>query len=100
VQVKFRTRQLQRCYESHAAATRRWGAPVARRYVQRINDLYAAESVEDLYRIPPLRFHPLKGDRQGQYALSLADRMRLIVSVTGEATPTVWVEEVSKHYGD
>jgi proteic killer suppression protein len=100
VQVKFRTRQLQRGYESHAEATRRWGAAVARRYVQRINDLYAAETVEDLYRIPPLRFHQLKGNRQGQYALSLTDRMRLIVSVTGEPTPTVWVEEVSKHYGD
>lgn len=73
---------------------------MARRYAQRINDLYAAETVEDLYRIPPLRFHPLKGDRRGQYALSLTDRVRLIVSVAGEATPIVWVEEVSKHYGD
>lgn len=100
MQVNFRTKQLQRCYESHAAATRRWGATVARRYVQRINDLYAAETIEDLYRIPPLRFHPLKGDRQAQYALSLTDRIRLIVSVAGKTTPTVWVEEVSKHYGD
>jgi len=100
VQVKSRTRQLQRCYESHTAATRRWGATVARRYVQRVNDLHAAETVEDLYRIPPLRFHPLKGGRQGQYALSLTDRVRLIASVAGDAPPIVWVEEVSKHYGD
>ena len=100
MQVKFRTRQLQRCYESHAEATRRWGATLARRYVQRINALYAAETVEDLYRIPPLRFHGLKGDRQGQYALSLTDRVRLLVSVAGEAKRIVSVEEVSKHYGD
>ena len=100
MQVKFRTRQLQRCYESHAAATRRWGATVARRYVQRINDVYAAETIEDLYRIPPLRFHPLKGDRQGQYALSLTDRVRLIVSVAGEARLIVGGEGVRKHYGD
>ncbi len=69
MQVNFRTKQLQRCYESHHEATRRGGATVARRYVQRIDDLYAAETIEDLDRIPPLRFHALKGDRQGQYAL-------------------------------
>jgi len=100
VQVKFRTTQLLRCYESHTEATRRWGAAVARRYVQRINDLYAAETIENLYRIPSLRFHALKGDRQGQYALALTDRARLIVGVAGAPETIVWVEEVSKHYGD
>lgn len=97
MQVKFRTKQLKRCYESHPDATRRWGATVARRYIQRIDTLYAIETIEDLYRIPPLRFHPLKGNRQGQCVLALTDRLRLIVSF---AKTVVWVEEVSKHYGD
>jgi proteic killer suppression protein len=100
VQVKFRTTQLQRCYESPTKAIQKWGAEVGRRYVQRIDILYAAETIEDLYRIPVLRFHPLKGNRQGQYALWLTARARLIVTFTGEAETTVWIEEVSKHYGD
>ena len=100
MQVKFRTNQLQRCYESSKEATRWWGATVARRYVQRIDILHDAETIDDLYRIPPLRFHRLKGDRQGQYALSLFDRARLIVSFDGETHTTVWIEEVSQHYGD
>ena len=65
VQVKFRTKQLQRCYESQKDAIQKWGADVARRYVQRIGILYAAETVEDLHRIPVLRSHPLKGNRRG-----------------------------------
>jgi proteic killer suppression protein len=100
VQVKFRTKQLQRCYESHTKATQKWGADVARRYVERISILYAAETVDDLHRIPVLRFHPLKGNRQGQYALSLTARARLIVTFTGKTNTTAWIEEVSKHYGD
>jgi proteic killer suppression protein len=100
VQVKFRTKQLQRCYGSQKDATQKWGADVARRYVQRIDILYAAETVEDLHRIPVLRFHPLKGSRKGQYALRLTDRARLIVTFTENAATIVWIEEVSKHYGD
>ena len=100
MQVKFRTKQLQRCYESHKAAAREWGAEVARRYVQRIGILYAAETVEDLHRIPVLRLHPLKGNRQGQHALWLTTRARLIITFTGKTATIAWIEEVSKHYGD
>jgi proteic killer suppression protein len=56
--------------------------------------------VEDLFRMPPLRFHPLKGDREGQFALTLIDRFRLIVSFPDQDRKTVQVEEVSAHYGD
>jgi proteic killer suppression protein len=100
VQVKFRTTQLQRCYESHTKATQKWGAEVGHRYVQRIDILYAAETIDDLHRNPVLRLHPLKGNRQGQYALWLTARARLIVSFRGKTDTTVWIEEVSKHYGD
>lgn len=100
MQVRFRTRQLQRCYESIADATRAWGAEVARRYVERVSILHTVETIEDLHRIPPLRFHPLKGNHRGQYALRLTDRMRLIVTFVYRTTAIVWVEEVSKHYGD
>ncbi|MGH7535820.1 MAG: type II toxin-antitoxin system RelE/ParE family toxin [Gemmatimonadales bacterium] len=100
VQVRFRTRQLQRCYESIADATREWGAEVARRYVERVSILHTVDSIEDLHRITPFRFHPLRGDHRGQYALRLTDRARLIVTFVQRTTLTVRVEEVSKHYGD
>lgn len=100
MQVVFRTKQLKRCYEKHAAAARRWGGRVARRYVERINILSACESTDDLYKVPSFKFHPLKGDRKGQYALVLVGRVRLIVSFAGELPTVVYVEEVSKHYGD
>ena len=100
MQVRFRTRQLQRCYESIADATREGGAEVARRYVERVTILHTVETIEDLHRIPPFRFHPLKGNHRGQYTLRLTDRARLIVTFVQQRTPIVWVEEVSKHYGD
>jgi proteic killer suppression protein len=100
MRLEFRTKLLERCYRSYQDATRQWGAAVARRYIQRLDTLYAASTIEDLYRIPPLRFHLLKGNRQGQYAVALTDRVRLIVSPVGETGGILRVEEVNTHYGD
>ena len=98
MQVRFRTAQLRICYEQHRQGERAWGVEVARRFVGRINLLYAVETVADLYKMKALRFHELKGGRQGEFTLKLDRRMRLIVTFP---TPgLVQVEEVSKHYGD
>lgn len=100
MQVQFRTAQLRRCYERLAEGSRRWGKAIVRCYVERINIFYACETPDDLSRILPLRFHPLKGDRQGQFGMVLQGRWRLIVSFPADPPKTVRVEEVSKHYGD
>ncbi len=50
--------------------------------------------------LPGLNCHPLKGSREGQYGIILHDRWRLVFSLKGETAESVFVEEVSKHYGD
>jgi len=99
VQVTFRTAQLERCYMEINQGTRRWGAAVARRYIQRILILHAAESIADLHATTVLRFHALTGDRAGQYSITLVGRARMAVTFS-EDEKTVMVEEVSQHYGD
>ena len=97
--VRFRTSDLQRCYEKQKEATKKWNSKMARHYVQRINILAACTSVKDLQTLPQLRFHPLKGTMKGRYAINLDEFWRLIVSFD-ETMQTVYIEEVSKHYGD
>jgi len=81
-------------------AQREWDQKVARRYIERVNILKKAKSAEDLYGIPPLNFHPLKGNKKGMYSITLIDRWRMEVSFNDEALTIVRVEEVSQHYGD
>lgn len=107
MEVEFKTRKLRRCYEDFKEAQRKWGDVVARRYIERVSILYQAKSIDDLFKIPPLRFHPLKGGRKGQYAMTLHDRTRMIVSLRKEKVEgskkratVIRVEEVSEHYGD
>jgi proteic killer suppression protein len=98
VELEFRSEELRRRYLDPGEAERAWGRAVARKYVQRVDILRAAGSLAELAALVSLRLHPLKGARAGQYALSLNDRWRLIVTV--DAAGVVWVEEVTNHYGD
>lgn len=54
-----------------------------------------ADDFRDLFAFASLRLHPLTGERQGQYAMTLVGRWRLIVSLEGSI---VVIEEVSNHY--
>lgn len=92
--------KLQRCFAQHKAAVREWGELVARRYVQRVQILRACQSIQELRTMQALRFHELKGNLEGYYAIILAGRSRLILSFPDETQHTVLVEEVNQHYGD
>ena len=100
MRVRFRTQVLRRCYVNIQEANRNWGKKIARKYIERVNILYGAESGAVLKTLPHLRFHQLVGKRSGQYALNLDNFWRLIVSFDDSKQREVSVEEVSKHYGD
>ena len=100
MQVEFRTHRLRSCYVNSSAGVREWGDKVARRYIERVNVLKAAKAAADLYKVAVLRFHPLKGDRQGQHSITLVDRWRMVVTFRDDALTVVRIEEVSAHYGN
>lgn len=52
-----------------------------------------------LFSVRSFRLHPLKGDRRGQFALTLVGRYRLILE-RGDSDDAVVLLEVSSHYDD
>lgn len=99
MKVVFRTKRLLRAYEQEYKAIRLWGPAVARKYIQRVEALYAAQNFHDIRRVQAFRPHPLGGPHEGEWALDLTGRWRLIVIPSGGGD-TVTVQEVTKHYGD
>ena len=79
---------------------RAWGEAVARAYARRIEILKAVETLQAVAAFRHLRLHPLTGDRQGQYALTLHDRSRPVFTVHGTPPNRVHIEEVTIHYGN
>lgn len=99
MQVTFKTNRLLRNYEQSARAVRDWGPDVGRKYVTRVNQLYAVKDFQEAYKIKSMRFHPLKGSKRGELSIYLTGRWRLIVA-KGDTEAQVQIREVSNHYDD
>ncbi|MEX2599547.1 MAG: type II toxin-antitoxin system RelE/ParE family toxin [Dehalococcoidia bacterium] len=99
MEVEFSSNRLAQCYRQSDRAVRQWGEAVARKYITRIEILYAQPTFDSLRTLRSLRLHPLKGRRQGQYAIDLTGQWRLIVT-PGAKEEQVRVEEVTNHYDD
>lgn len=100
MKVTFRTKKLEREYLKSEKAIKSYGIDVARKYIQRIGIIKQTRDINELLRLPGLRCHPLKGDRQGQFAVKLTGFYRLIFTLHGEELEIARIEEVSKHYDD
>lgn len=100
MEVRFKTNKLQKQYENSKDAIKAYGLDVAKKYINRVNLLKSAKSFDDLSTIPQLKFHPLTGDRKGEFAISLTGFYRLIITNDGDTFDIAKIEEVSKHYDD
>lgn len=100
MEVEFGKKKLEKFYRESAKAARAYGEQVARKYILRINTIKAAQNLDELFTLPGLKCHPLKGNRKGQFAISLTGFYRLIFKMKGDKLDIVSIEEVSKHYDD
>jgi len=100
VEIRFRTRKLEKQYAKSSEAEKSYGKDVARKYIQRVNIIKTTKNIKELSQLPGLRCHELKGSRKGQWAMKLTGFYRLIFTIEGDIPEIVCVEEVSKHYDD
>lgn len=84
MEIRFRDKKVQDVCEKQALAVKRLGEIGARKLRSRLGDLSAASCVTDLVAGNP---HPLKGDRQGQFALDLAGGWRLVFVPANDPVP-------------
>ena len=99
MELFFKNKQLRKSYEQSEKAITKWGPHVARKYIARITQLYAASEFQKIFTIRAMHLHPLKGDYQDKYAITLTGRWRLVVT-KGDSEERLIIEEVSNHYGD
>lgn len=76
--IVFRTRKLERTFNSERELVKEYGKQCARKIQVRMAVLRAATSLEDVPTAPPDRCHELKGDKSGHFAVDLVHPFRLI----------------------
>lgn len=85
MEIRFRDKKVRQLCEKQAVAERKLGAACARKLRVRLNALEAASRVAELVAGNP---HPLKGNRDGQFALDLAGGWRLVFAPGHDPCPT------------
>lgn len=86
MEVSFATEQLKRTCESPAERKKRFGEPFADKLRGRLDDLDAAQSMDDMRHLPG-HWEELTGGRKGQLSCRLAGGLRLIVTPTCQPLP-------------
>ena len=84
MEIDFKDGKLRDLCEKQRVARRKLGDACARKLRSRLADLAAAHGVTDLMAGRP---HPLKHDREGQFALDLAGGDRLVFSPDHDPVP-------------
>ena len=96
--VEFTSHHLADASISFAEASRVFGLPIGRKYIQRLAILRATDKFTQLYGHRALRLHPLKGNRAGQFAITLSGNYRLVLEKIEE--DKVRIVDVEDYHGD
>ena len=91
MKLGFRSRKDENLYGSESALTGVFGSRMARKIIQRISELQAADNPQHLPS--NARFHEHSGKRKGLFSVDLVHPHRLIVLPTCEYVS--WVEITS-----
>ncbi len=75
-------RKMMRACEDPAVAQKVYGTAIGRTLIRRIAELRAATSLLDVSNLPASGLHALAGSRNGEYALTLAQPHRLIITAS------------------
>ena len=98
MEIEFSSNRLNAASLSLSQATRLFGVPIARKYIQRLAVIRATEKFQELFGHRALRLHPLKGNRAGQYAMTLTGNYRLIIERITE--DKIRILDVEDYHGD
>lgn len=95
--ISFQNNKLKKYAADYNKCIKKMGAVRAELYMKRLNDLYDAETLEDV-RYLPGHYHELVQDRKGQWACDLDQPYRLIFTPHERPIPTdengkyMWIE--------
>jgi proteic killer suppression protein len=108
MELRFKTKKLKKQCEVPAEAQKQFGLRIGNKLTQRVSELYAANSLNDIAKIPAARLHKLEGARKNEYAVDLIHPFRLIITPVLEEDAdfanlscirVVRIEEVTDYHG-
>ena len=85
--IDFKSKKLAKCCNSFKDAVKVWGDQYAYKVFQRLNELRAGETLQDISHLPPPKCHELEGNKAGQFAVTTKQPARLIFEPDHDPIP-------------
>lgn len=85
--ILFRSRKLERAFNSCRELTKAYGRRLARAIMVRLAVLRSAPSLAEVPTFPPERRHELSGNRKGEFAVDLVHPHRLVFVPANDPVP-------------
>ena len=85
MQITYKNRKIEKVCTIACEAEKKYGDKMAKKIHQRIDEITAVDTIEEMIKFKIGRCHPLEGDRNGQYAMDLIHPQRLILKKKGNA---------------
>lgn len=98
MQVEYRSQSIRKICTNASVAEKKYGSRMAELISLRIDQIRAAESVEEMVQYRIGRCHPLSGNRKGQYAVDLVHPRRLVFEKVGDEIRIVQINEIVDYH--
>ncbi len=98
MRIDYKSKRLQKTCENASVAKKQYGLKMAIKIQQRIGELSAVSTVEEMVRFQIGRCHPLHGNRQDQYALDLVHPYRLVFTCIENEIQIARIEEIVDYH--
>ena len=88
MQIGFASKKVAKLCNSQKEMRAKLGPRDAQRLAQRLAELHAAATLDEMRHLPGARCHELTGDRKGQLAVDLVHPKRLVFEPDHNPVPT------------
>lgn len=85
--ITFGTHKLARCCNERKQAEKSYGTKSARKLMQRLAELHAANNLFEISKLPPPRCHELTGQQKTIFSVDLEHPYRLLFTPAHDPIP-------------
>lgn len=98
MEIEYSSRSIEKVCTNASAAAKKHGQEMADKIHQRIDEIHAADTVEEMIQFKVGRCHPLHQDRKSQYAVDLVQPYRLVFEKNGNEIQVVNIIEIVDYH--
>lgn len=98
MQITYKNKKIEKICTNASEAVKKHGSEMAEKIHQRIDEISAVDSVEDMIQYRIGRCHLLNGNRIGQYAVDLIHPYRLVFEKRGKQIQIANIMEIVDYH--